>query len=106
MLKKRLDEAANKLAEAVTHHEAELRDIREQQARNETVMQKRLDESGKSASAELKARQTALDKVLKEATEAKVTMTGELKALKSHNEQLVVLLAGKKEPEESGKTKK
>lgn len=63
-------------------------------------------EAGKSASAELKARQTALDKALKETTEAreaKAAMTGELKALKSHNEQLAALLAGKKEPEELGK---
>lgn len=60
-------------------HEGELRDIREQQARNETALQKRLDEAGKSASAELKARQAALDKALKEARESKAAMAGELK---------------------------
>ncbi|EBV7177924.1 hypothetical protein AVE16_20265 [Salmonella enterica subsp. enterica serovar Thompson] len=63
-------------------HEGELRDIMEQQARNETALQKRLDEAGKCASAELKPRQTALDKVLKETRAAKAAMAGELKALK------------------------
>lgn len=45
----------------------------------------------------------ALDKALNEATEAreaKATMMGELKALKSHNEQLAALLAGKADPAE------
>lgn len=49
----------------------------------------------------LKARQTALDKALKEATEAreaKAVMMGELKPLKTHNEQLTALLAGKTAP--------
>ena len=61
-------------------------------------LKKRLDEARKTASAEQKARQTALDKALNEAAaarEAKAAMTGELRALKSHNEQLAVLLAGK-----------
>ncbi|MCX0538881.1 hypothetical protein JDS42_22395, partial [Escherichia coli] len=90
-------------------HTGEVKELKTQHARSENDLQKRLDEAGKSASAELKARQTALDKALKEATEAreaKAAMTGELKALKSHNEQLAALLAGKKEPEELGKTKK
>lgn len=33
-----------------------------------------------------------------DAREAKAAMIGELKALKSHNDQLAVLLAGKTEP--------
>ena len=48
------------------------------------------------ASEELKTRQAALDKALKESTEAreaKAAMTGELKVLKAHNEQLAALLA-------------
>ena len=43
-------------------------------------------------------RQTALDKALRDATdarEAKATLTGELKSLKTHNDQLAALLAGK-----------
>ncbi|MCW7763388.1 DNA-binding protein [Photorhabdus luminescens] len=112
----RLEDAGKKLAEAVAElrgtkeqHAGEVKELKAHHARNEEELKKRLDEAGKSASAELKARQTALDKALKEATEAreaKAAMTGELKALKSHNEQLAALLAGKKEPEEQGKTKK
>ncbi|MEH5053361.1 hypothetical protein PO439_21780 [Escherichia coli] len=48
---------------------------------------------------ELKARQAALDKALRDATdarEAKATLTGELQSLKTHNDQLAALLAGKK----------
>lgn len=111
-LQKRLDAAENKLAETITRHTAELQGVREQHAseikelkaqhaRNEGDLQKRLDDAGKIASAELNTKQTALDKALKEATEAresKAAMTGELKALKSHNEQLAALLAGKTEP--------
>ncbi|HGB5309781.1 TPA: hypothetical protein ACIVON_004246 [Salmonella enterica subsp. enterica serovar Poona] len=41
------------------------------------MLQKRLDEAEKSASAELKARQTVLDKALKEARESKAAMAGE-----------------------------
>ncbi|ELD2487790.1 hypothetical protein WN605_004759 [Salmonella enterica] len=103
-LQKRLDAAENKLAEATTRHAAELQSAREQHTgeikefkaqhtRSESDLQKRLD-------TELKARQTALDKALKDATdarEAKAAMTGELKALKAHNEQLAALLAGKAE---------
>lgn len=113
-LQTRLDAAESKLAEAITHHEAELRGVREQytgeakelkaqHSQIESDLRKRLDEAGKTASAELKARQTALDKALNEATEAreaKAAMMGELKALKSHNEQLAALLAGKAEPAE------
>lgn len=45
--------------------------------------------------------QKALDKALGDATdarEAKATLTGELKSLKLHNDQLAALLAGKNEP--------
>jgi chromosome segregation ATPase len=113
-LQKRLDAAENKLSDANTRHEAELRGAREQytgeakelkaqHSQIESDLRKRLDEAGKTASAELKARQTALDKALTEAAEArevKAAMMGELKALKSHNEQLAALLAGKAEPAE------
>lgn len=113
-LQKRLDAANNKLFDANTRHEAELRVIREQytgevkelkeqHSRSENDLKKRQDEAGKTSSAELKARQTALDKALNEAAEAreaKAAITGELRALKSHNEQLAVLLAGKADPAE------
>ncbi|MCI3067385.1 hypothetical protein ML379_24320, partial [Escherichia coli] len=72
----------------------EVKELKGQHARSESDLQKRLD-------TELKTRQNALDKALKEATdarEAKAAMTGELKALKAHNEQLAALLAGKAEP--------
>ncbi|EAB6034309.1 hypothetical protein G3601_004856 [Salmonella enterica] len=100
-LQKRLDTAGNKLAEAVTHHEAELRDIREQHARNEAAMQKRFDEAGKEAVAEQKKQQTALDQALLEAAAARETaaaLNGELKSLKEQNTELTALLAGKTEP--------
>lgn len=100
-LQKRLDAAGNKLAEAATHHEAELRDIREQHARNEAAMQKRLDEAGKEAVTEQKKQQTALDQALREAAaarESKAELNGELKSLKEQNRELTALLAGKTEP--------
>lgn len=111
-LQKRLDAAENKLAAAITRHTTEFQGVREQHTgeikelkaqhtRSESDLQRRLDEAGKAASTELNIRQTALDKALKEAAEAresKAAMTGELMALKAHNEQLVVLLAGKAEP--------
>lgn len=100
-LQKRLDAGENKLAEAATHHEAELRDIREQHARNEATMQKRFDEAGKEAVAEQKKQQTALDQALREAAaarESKAELNGELKSLKEQNRELTALLARKTEP--------
>ncbi|EFI4978899.1 hypothetical protein HGP94_004413 [Salmonella enterica] len=104
-LQARLSVAEEKLAEAITHHEAALQNVREHHAGEikelKSELQKRLDEAGEIASTELKARQAALDKALKEATDAreeKAAMTGEFKAMKSHNEQLMALLAGKTEP--------
>ena len=82
-------------------HAGEIKELKEQYAQSENDLKKRLDDAGKIASAELNTKQTALDKALKEATEAResrAAMTGELKALKSHNEQLATLLAGKTEP--------
>lgn len=79
----------------------ESKEVVEQHRQQQAELQKRLDDAGKISSAELNTKQTALDKALKEATEAresKAAMTGELKALKSHNEQLAALLAGKTEP--------
>lgn len=64
----------------------------EQHRQQQADLQKRLD-------TELKARQTALDKALRDAAdsrEAKPTLTGELKSLKMHNDLLAALLAGKK----------
>lgn len=81
----------------------QLKEVGEQYRQQKEDLQMRLDEAEKSASAELKARQAVLDKALKEATEAreaKAAMSGEIKALKSYNEQLSVLLAGRKEPKE------
>ncbi|ELI2369088.1 DNA-binding protein [Salmonella enterica] len=100
-LQARLHAAEEKLNEAATHHEAELRDIREQHARNEAAMQKRLDEAGKEAVAEQKKQQTALDQALREAAaarESKAELNGELKSLKEQNRELTALLAGKTEP--------
>ncbi|EMQ7510921.1 DNA-binding protein [Escherichia coli] len=102
-LQKRLDAAEKKLAEAITNHAIEIKGIKEQHtgeikelkaqhARSEKELQNRLD-------TELKARQAALDKALRDATdarEAKATLTGELQSLKTHNDQLAALLAGKK----------
>ncbi|MEH4556696.1 hypothetical protein PO318_24790, partial [Escherichia coli] len=98
-----LDAAEKKLAEAITNHAIEIKGIKEQHtgeikelkaqhARSEKELQNRLD-------TELKARQAALDKALRDATdarEAKATLTGELQSLKTHNDQLAALLAGKK----------
>lgn len=108
-LQKRLATAENQLTESAARHLSELQSIREQHsgaikelkaqhARNENDLQKRLDEAGKNAGAELKSRQAALDRALKEAVEARegrASMMGELNALKTHNEQLAALLAGK-----------
>ncbi len=102
-LQRRLDAAEKKLAEAITNHAIEIKGIKEQHtgeikelkaqhARSEKELQNRLD-------TELKARQAALDKALRDATdarEAKATLTGELQSLKTHNDQLAALLAGKK----------
>lgn len=74
-LQKRIDAAENKLAEATTRHATELQGVREQYAGevkelkarhawSESDLQKRLD-------TELKTRQNALDKALKEATDAR-----------------------------------
>ncbi|WP_261643085.1 DNA-binding protein [Erwinia mallotivora] len=104
-LQSRLANAEKALAESGTQHTTELRGLKAEYAaelkelksghtRAESDLQKRLD-------TELKSRQTALDKALKEATDAreeKAAMTGELRALKAHNEQLAALLAGKAEP--------
>ncbi|WP_248424053.1 hypothetical protein [Escherichia coli] len=84
-LQRRLDAAEKKLAEAITNHAIEIKGIKEQHtgeikelkaqhARSEKELQNRLD-------TELKARQAALDKALRDATdarEAKATLTGEL----------------------------
>lgn len=118
-LQKRLDAADNKLADAITRHATEvqgvraqytgeIKDLKAQHDQNESDMKKRFDEAGKTVRAELKACQTALDKAQKEAAEAresKAAMTGELKALKMHNEQLAALLAGKKEESAQGNKK-
>ena len=82
-LQKRLDAAESRLAEAGTRHATELQEIRAQHA------------------GEMKTREATLTQARREASdarEAKAAMTGELKALKSHNDQLAVLLAGKTEP--------
>lgn len=55
----------------------EIKELKAQYARSESEMQKYLDEAGKTA------------------------MTGELKALKAHNEQLAGLLVGKADPAEA-----
>lgn len=69
-LQKRLDAAESRLAEAGTRHAAELQSIRAQHA------------------GEMKTREATLSQAQKEASDA----------LKAHNEQLAVLLAGKAEP--------
>lgn len=100
-LQKRLNAVENKLSEATTRHAAELQSAREQHTgeikeikaqhtRSESDLQKRLD-------SELKARQTALKEAM-DAREAKAVITGELRALKTLNDQLTALLAGKNEP--------
>lgn len=110
-LQTRLDKAESNLSAAIKHHSSELQNIRSQHAGEikelkaqhsgtENDLRKRLDETEKTARAELKARQAALDKAQNEVTEAreaKAAIAGEFKALKSHNEQLTALLAGKTE---------
>lgn len=73
-------------------HTGEIKELKAQHVRSEKELQNRLD-------SELKARQTALDKALRDAAdarEAKATLTGELKSLKTHNDQLAALLTEKK----------
>lgn len=82
-MQSRLSNAEKALAESGTHHATELRDLKAQHA------------------GEMKTREAALAQAQIEASdarEAKAAMTGELKALKSHNDQLAALLAGKAEP--------
>lgn len=82
-LRKRLDAAEKSLTEADTRHTAELQEIRAQHTEEIKTRQNALEQAQKAAS---------------DAREAKAAMTGELQALKAHNEQLAALLAGKTEP--------
>ena len=82
----------------------ELAQLRERLAATEKLLGES-EKAGKEAAEQHRQQQAelqkALDKALRDATdarEAKATLTGELKSLKLHNDQLAALLAGKNEP--------